>query len=326
MKMIETSFTEYGIVLANFMRRAARQNALCGVLKRVVSLLSGLLISLHAVGAETLPVVTLSPQIRTLPMPDGALDARVSELGALSLESLNAFWREHRVIEAGVRQPEMAYVLAGEHQRLINGAGDRIYARGAMPSHALESVPSNVTNRATTGLATFGIYRQTQTYTADDGAVLGQALSHIGEARLVRSEEDIALLEVLSAHQEVRSNDLILALEPDAPRTALQPRLPSSAINGRILAVPGGVRFIGALHIIALDVGAQDGLEPGHLLQVNSPSETVFDARRQAVTPLPPSPAGWAMVVKPYQQVSYALVMQASSMLEVGDRVVTPDL
>ncbi|SJN10741.1 Uncharacterized protein with LysM domain, COG1652 [Halomonas citrativorans] len=321
MKMIETSFTEYGIVLANFMRRAARQNALCDLLKRVVNLLPGLLISLHAVGAETLPVVTLSPQIRTLPMPDGPLDAKVSELGALSLESLNAFWREHRVIEPGVRQPEMAYVLAGEHQRLINGAGDRIYARGAMPS--------NVTNRATSnalGPATFGIYRQTQTYTADDGAVLGQALSHIGEARLVRSEGDIALLEVLSAHQEVRSNDLILALEPDAPRTALQPHLPRNAINGRILAVPGGVRFIGALRIIALDVGAQDGLEPGHLLQVNSPSETVFDARRQVVTPLPPTPAGWAMVVKPYQQVSYALVMQASSMLEVGDRVVTPDL
>lgn len=313
-------------MLANFMRRAARQNALCDVLKRVVSLLSGLLISLHAVGAETLPVVTLSPQIRTLPMPDGALDARVSELGTLSLESLNAFWREHRVIEAGARQPEMAYVLAGEHQRLINGAGDRIYARGAMPSHALESVPSSVTNRATTGLATFGIYRQTQTYTADDGAVLGQALSHIGEARLVRSEGDIALLEVLSAHQEVRSNDLILALEPDAPQAALQPHLPRNNIRGRILAVPGGVRFIGTLQIVTLDLGVQDGLQPGHLLQVNQLGKTVFDARTQELTPLPPTPSGWVMVVKPYQQVSYALVMQTSSMLEVGDLVVSPDL
>lgn len=239
-------------------------------------------------------------------------DARLNELSPLSPESLDAFWREYRVVEPGEAVQASAYVIGGENQRLLHAPGDTIFARGS----AQESVPEN---------ATLGIYRQTQTYTADDGTPLGQALTNIGEARHLRTAGDMLTLEILRAHQEVRRNDLILALEQHPPPSALQPQLPPRNVSGRILDVPGGLRFIGRLQVVSVDLGTRDGLQAGHVLQVNQPGETLDDPRTQAVTQLPPTPSGKVMVIKPYQQVSFALVMQTSNVLEVGDRVVFPN-
>ena len=243
-------------------------------------------------------------------------DARLNALSPLSPETLDAFWREYRVVEPGESVQELAYVIGGENQRLINAPGDTIFARGNVQENVQDIAQKN---------ATLGIYRQTQTYTADDGTPLGQALTKIGEARHLLTDGDMLALKVLRAHQEVRRNDLILALEQHPPPSALQPHLPPHDVSGHILAVPGGVRFIGRLQVVSVDMGIQDGLQPGHILQVNQPGETLDDPRTQAVTQLPPTPSGRVMVIKPYQQVSFALVMQASNVLEVGDQVVSPD-
>lgn len=243
-------------------------------------------------------------------------NARLNALSPLSPETLDAFWRDYRVVEPGESVQELAYVIGGENQRLINAPGDTIFARGNVQENVQDIAQKN---------ATLGIYRRTQTYTADDGTPLGQALTKIGEARHLRTEGDMLALKVLRAHQEVRRNDLILALEQHPPPSALQPHLPPRDVSGHILAVPGGVRFIGRLQIVSVDLGTQDGLQPGHILQVNQPGETLDDPRTQAVTQLPPTPSGRVMVIKPYQQVSFALVMQASNVLEVGDQVVPPD-
>jgi len=40
---------------------------------------------------------------------------------------------------------------------------------------------------------------------------------------------------------------------------------------------------------------------------------------------LPSTEAGNVMVFKPYDRVSYALVMQSSRVLEVGDQVQSPE-
>lgn len=251
-------------------------------------------------------------------------DARFDALSPVSPETLDAFWREYRLVEPGETMQELAYVIGGENQRLINAPGDTIFARGNVQENVPSSAQDNVQDIAHNN-ATLSIYRQTHAYTADDGTPLGQELTNIGEARHLRTDGDILALKVLRAHQEVRRNDLILALEQHPPPSALRPHLPPHDVSGRILGVPGGVRFIGRLQIVSVDLGTRDGLKPGHILQVSQPGETLNDPRTQALTQLPSTPSGRVMVIKSYQQVSYALVMQASNVLEVGDRIVPPD-
>lgn len=249
-------------------------------------------------------VVKLSPQVRTLPHSDA--------IAPIPMEQLQVFLRDHRVVDDAEALMELAYVVAGDDRRLISGAGDRLYVRGDVPRHGQ-----------------VGIYRQTEPYQRLDGSPLGIELINIGVARHVSSEDDIVQLEVLSSHQEVRLNDIVLPLEARELNRELSselvPRAPLNAMEGHIIAVPGGVRFIGRLQIVTLDLGTLDGLQAGHVLRVNQQGELINDPRTQELVQLPSTEAGNVMVFKPYDRVSYALVMQSSRVLEVGDQVQSPE-
>ena len=244
-------------------------------------------------------VVKLSPQVRTLPHREA--------IAPIPMEVARAFLREHRVVDDVDELQELAYVVAGNDRRLISGAGDRLYVRGEVPRYG-----------------EVGIYRQSEAYQAMDGTPLGLELINVGVARHVSSEGDIVQLEVISSHQEVRVNDIVLPLEERELSSEFMPRAPLNPVEGHIIAVPGGVRFIGRYQIVALDLGTLAGLQAGHVLRVNQQGELINDPRTQELVQLPSTEAGIVMVFKPYDHVSYALVMQASRVLEVGDQVASP--
>ncbi|MBS3669742.1 peptidoglycan-binding protein [Vreelandella boliviensis] len=273
-------------------KQYAYRLALSGLLMSAV-----MLVSVDAAAWERdQSVIKLSPQVRTLPHREA--------IEPIVLEEARAFLREHRVVDDAEALQALAYVVAGDDRRLISGAGDRLYVRGDVPRHGQ-----------------LGIYRQSEPYLAMDGTPLGLELINVGIARHISSEGGIAQLDVVSSHQEVRVNDIVLPLEERELSREFLPRAPLNAVEGHVIAVPGGVRFIGRFQIVALDLGTLDGLQAGHVLQVNQQGELINDPRTQELVQLPSSEAGTVMVFKPYDRVSYALVTQASRMLEVGDEV-----
>lgn len=244
--------------------------------------------------------VRLSPEVRRVPVREA--------IEPIPLDAVRHFLRDHRVVDDPEALNELAYVVAGNDRRIISGAGDRIYARGELQR----------------GLR-YGIYRVGDRYQdAASGELLGLELVSIGRARAERSEEDIAIMEVVSASQEVRNDDIVLPLEERELVSEFVPRAPDHDVQGTILAVPGGVRFIGRLQVVTLDRGRRDGLEIGHVLQVEQQGERIVDPRTGESLRLPGTDAGLIMVFRPYEKVSYGLVMQATRTLEVGDRVHNP--
>ncbi|CEP37635.1 MULTISPECIES: hypothetical protein [unclassified Halomonas] len=278
---------------------AAKQHAYRGALSGW--LLSAVMLMSSEVAAweRDQQVIKLSPQVRTLPHREA--------IEPIALEEAQAFLRDHRVVEDAEALQELAYVVAGDDRRVISGAGEKVYLRGDVPRHGQ-----------------VGIYRQSEAYLAMDGTPLGLELINVGVAHHVSSEDDMTQLEVISSHQEVRVNDIVLPLEERELSSELVPRAPLNPIEGHIIAVPGGVRFIGRLQIVTLDLGTLDGLQAGHVLRVNQQGELINDPRTQELVQLPSTEAGTVMVFKPYDRVSYALVMQASRVLEVGDQVESP--
>ena len=85
------------------------------------------------------------------------------------------------------RKARRASAVGGDNQRLISGAGDTL-------------------SRAAYHRTRLGIYRFV--LCISNGALLGDELINIGEARYLGSEGDIARIEVLSAYQE-RNNDIL---------------------------------------------------------------------------------------------------------------------
>ncbi|MBS9403744.1 LysM peptidoglycan-binding domain-containing protein [Halomonas sp. TRM85114] len=244
--------------------------------------------------------VTLSPTMRTTPHREA--------VEPIPMEAIGQFLREHRVIENPDALDELAYVVGGDDRRLISGAGDRLYARGSV-------------ERA----GRVGLYRIGERYfDSASGETLGLELESIGQARRERNEDDIVVLEVTTANQEVRNNDIVLPLEDRGLTSQFYPRPPERDVDGTILAVPGGVRFIGRLQVVAIDRGRRDGLESGHVLMVEQRGELVEDPRTGEMLNLPGEDAGLVMIFRPYDKMSYGLVMEASRTLAVGDRVQNP--
>lgn len=244
-------------------------------------------------------VVRLSPEVRRMP-PRQAIPA-------LPLETVKNFLEANRIVEPSEAE-DVPYVIAGDDRRIISGAGDRIYVRGALPSGQR-----------------FGLYRPGQRYVdPDSGEFLGREMETLGEARFLRREGDITLLEVVASRQEIRDADLVLPLESLPVTARFQPQAPQRDIRGHILSVTGGMRFIGRLDVVALDLGRVDGVAAGHVLAVEQRGERVVDPRTQEMLRLPGEDAGLLMVFRSYERVSYALVMHATRSLAVGDGVHAP--
>ncbi|WP_227367745.1 peptidoglycan-binding protein [Halomonas sp. M20] len=244
-------------------------------------------------------VLRLSPQVHRISARD--------DIAPLPWDLLRSFLESNRVVSPNDID-NAAYVLGGDDQRILSGAGDRLYVRGELPAGRL-----------------YGLYRPGQRYVdPDTGEFLGLEMEALGETRFLRQENDITLLEVTSSRQEIRPGDKVLPLEslPAAPEFRLSAAPAMS--EGRILSVPGGVRYIGRLDVVALDLGRRDGLAPGNVLAVEQLGEKVVDPVTDQTLRLPGEDAGLLMVFHAYERLSYALVMQASRSLAVGDRVHAP--
>jgi hypothetical protein len=88
--------------------------------------------------------------------------------------------------------------------------------------------------------------------------------------------------------------------------------------------VLGGVSRAAAYQIVTLNRGTQDGLEPGHVLSVWQAGERVADRFGVGRVQLPDEFAGYLMVFRSFDEVSYGLIMQASNEIRVLDRVRNP--
>ena len=100
----------------------------------------------------------------------------------------------------------------------------------------------------------------------------------------------------------------------DSPRRAM----------GHLLG--NAVRFVGQNQIVVINKGLRDGVESGHVLAVMSTGPQLVDKtdKSRTVMRLPDERNGLAMVFRPFERVSYALVMQITNPVQVGDKLNNP--
>jgi hypothetical protein len=73
-----------------------------------------------------------------------------------------------------------------------------------------------------------------------------------------------------------------------------------------------------------VNLGAQEGMEPGHVLAIYGKPRTVVDPISGNDVQLPGERVGLLMLYKIHDLVSYGLVMQAERAIRMNDRVTTP--
>jgi hypothetical protein len=146
---------------------------------------------------------------------------------------------------------------------------------------------------------------------------------------LVVHEGDPAKLMLTESRREVLAGDRLLPVEFDTPLN-FYPSAPSTEIEGRIVAVLDGVSRIGQYNIVVLNRGASDGLQQGHVLEIHQAGDVVYDRFSTERWPgirkvqLPEEYAGLVMVFRVLDEISYALVTQATNEIRVADVVRNP--
>ena len=254
----------------------------------------------------------LSPRVRSSP------------LGADSLASIPFGLIEPFLNEAVIFQTNeldaAPRIVATQEGRVILGRGDTAYVRGDL---------SNDTD--------YRIFRQPKPLLdPTTKELLGYEAVYVGSAEYVRqgetrvdaagkSEIVPATFTVTKVRQEAGVGDR-LAVVPVREYTNYAPHAPQGLLEGQIVSLYGDSLTAGQNQIVALNRGARDGMERGHVLALIRNGARVVDTTdptKQTIK-LPDERHGLLFVFRVFDRMSYALILSVKDPVSPGDRFAQP--
>jgi hypothetical protein len=102
---------------------------------------------------------------------------------------------------------------------------------------------------------------------------------------------------------------------------------PTSIEGGRIVSVYGSAVVNASQNqVVAINRGTRDGLETGHVLAILQDGESLKDRTDPALPQikLPDERNGLLMVFRTFDKLSYALVLEITNGVRIGDRLANP--
>ncbi len=200
-------------------------------------------------------------------------------------------------------------IVTTQEDRMLVGTGDSFYASG-IPDAKVEK---------------WQIFRKGKPLKdPDTGEIIAYEAFFLGNARLTKPGEPATLRVTLSTEEIARGDRLI----PAPPPTIISyvPHRPEQAVSGKVLGIYGGINEGGKNSVISLSRGTSDGLEVGHVVALfrNRVSTDIDEKGIRTFTPVPEERYGLAFVFRVFDRVAYALVVDSSKSVIVGDAARNP--
>ena len=265
--------------------------------------------------AETGGVVSRQTGPRTVKLsPSIHVMEREEAIPTIPIDAIRPFLARPRVLGPGEYEAA-PYVVSAGREALVAYLGLRIFVRGLDPQQG----------------ARYGVYRRGQVYRnpANPDEILGYEAIHVADA-VVEKPGDPATVLLTTSTQEVRAGDRLFPVSNDQVVSNFTPRAPDWDVQGQIISVVEGVSEIGENDIVVLNLGSRDGIKEGLVLGIFQAGESVEDVwaekdqLEKVYVNLPDLRAGTVMVFRPFERVSYALVMQATRAMHLHDAVKNP--
>lgn len=254
------------------------------------------------------PGTRLAPLLRSEPLegpiatiPYTAIASFLSRPGVLSKEQVKA----------------APYVQALRDEHMIAGSGNAVYVK---------KVAGGVGER-------YSVMHVGDPLKDPEGHdVLGYMGIYTATAQLTRTGDPATAVLSDTARETLRGD--ILVADTNAGALDFRPHAPARAVKGQVMAIVNGVLLAGQYQVVALNRGTNHGIEAGHVLIAQQSQRTVDDhcariggngtCRHFGSEKLPIETAGQLMVFKTYARMSYALVVDETAPIHVGDHVTSP--
>lgn len=254
---------------------------------------------------SSLPTIKLSPHARASKLE--------TAIPTIPIDSIKQFMQHPRVISKH-ELDDAPYIVASEEGRLISGTENKVYVRGIANRENIE----------------YSILRPGQAYTNPGGRkkdILGYEAINVGDAKVLKFG-DPATLYITKSTREILVGDRLLPVTKEEEISQhFLPHAPDAPVDGLIISVFDGVSRISQFQVVALNLGTQDHIETGHVFAIYQKGETVRDTINPKMgrnVKLPDERAGTLMVIRPFERISYALVMEAKRDIRIYDAVKNP--
>jgi len=258
------------------------------------------------------PATRLSPTVRST-----ALDTE-------AIPSIPAGEIEPYLTRPLVTGPEgldaAAQIIASRDARAVRGEGDLVYVVGLDPKAGDQ----------------WYLYRRGRDLMSADGSeLLGVEQRYLGSAKVERFAE-VSTVRITAAKEEIVDGDRLIP----APRGQLMsyaPHAPTRPVQGQIIATDRDAIEAGRGWVVTLDKGSSDGVEVGTVLAIYRVVAPIPDPRPVIRPPYEPrvfEPERWLnvpdertgllFVFRVFDRVSYALVLNTTDPVVVGNIVRNP--
>ncbi|OQW87944.1 MAG: peptidoglycan-binding protein [Rhodoferax ferrireducens] len=273
-----------------------------------------------------IPTVRLSPRTRTQGLADSALPTLQNHL-------IEPFLSEGIIVDDQTMS-SAPRIVAAQDGRVFLTRGDRAYVRSASSNELIDDPQQKQ--------KAYRVFRNT-TPLKDPvtGEVLGFEAQYLGKALLARSETteestskeggtqvDIvpATFDIVDVKEEMRVGDRLLP-EPPRQLQSYVPHAPQDSVDARIVSIYGSAVVNAAQNqVVIINKGTRDGVENGHVLAILNAGARLVDKtdEQRANIRLPDERNGLLMVFRTFDKLSYGLVLDITSGVKIGDRLVNP--
>ncbi|MEY4884142.1 MAG: hypothetical protein RIS34_1996 [Pseudomonadota bacterium] len=270
--------------------------------------------------------VKLSPRTRYESLGDGALPT-------IQFNLIEPFLAEPIIVDENGLRAAPRIVAAAQEGRVLLTRGDRAYARGPGDAPLLDDQKKE---------KQFRVFRNaTPLKDPGTGEVLGYEAQYVGSATLVRSESTQAgldkdgktttevvpaTIDIVGAKEEMRVGDRLLP-EPERQFQNFAPSAPKGSVDGRIVSVYGSAVVNASQNqVVVINRGSKDGMQNGHVMAILKDGQRMVDKTDETkpLLKLPDERNGLLMVFRTFEKLSYALVLEITEGVRVGDRLASP--
>lgn len=230
---------------------------------------------------------------------------KFTPITAIPKIALQAFVSSHRIVDS-LRVDKMPYILAGSGMRELIGKGDEVFVRGVLDPD----------------FNNYHIYRVGKSFGIDQGfSSSNSEIIKVGHLELIDKQGDISRAVVTQSNGLIKKGDIIVR----AQNLSLQPLFYLAAapadVSGKIIAAVNEKFQIARYDGVVLNLGLGAGVVPGHVLNIIKAPIQVIDPKTKELVTISNQVSGMLMIVNVFENLSYAIVLNATHAILPGDKV-----